>query len=603
MECTPRRARATAAWLLVAAIASAHGGSYTGGPGGGTPGYGGPGGGTTPGGRGGGATPGFKPKSSEPSALEWVVWWEMNRDRFLRIKDATRSSGPATADGDVVLGSDAAAPFSASREARALAAAAEPALMRGLRDPWWDVRASSVIALGKGADPGRADLSALIGVLLRDARPEVRESAALALGLHGGRDAVPALLALFRNDPEGRAFFENRDVPPRERAFAAMAVGLIGARDSEAVDAFALAELVRGAALPAPSVDVRIGPITALGLLRRDVAAPALLRIAADGAENEEVRAQAIIALGRLGARSATSFLADQGLSDAKTAVRRSSAIALGILAASDDDATARKLAAVAEKAPDRMTRNFAIIALAESGSDRGRVAAVGFARRGTGHDRTYGALACGISGFKRKDGAADLGAILLEEFRAVRADDERAAFALALGLVDYGPAAEALAAELRAAGSPKTKGFCCMALGLLRTPKDAATLALVRAQLQQTADLDLLRRAATGAGLCRDHDALADLDQLLRNNGRNLPVLDAAASALGLIGGRAAAATLSRIVVDGEGRCGDDARAFAAVGLGILSDKDALSALSRIREHSNFVAPPPALAEALLIY
>jgi HEAT repeat protein len=599
MERNARGPRIALAWLLTAGVAAAHGGSYGGGPGGNTPGFGGPGGGSTP----NGGSP--KRSSTGDGALDWMSWWEMNRDRFLDLKRVVRGGGDraGSVNTDTVLGSDGRPPADRRLEARRLAFAVEPALLRGLRDSFWDVQASSLIALGKVGDASRFDLAEIIRIPLKDPRSEVRESAGLALGLLGDKTSIPLLLSIYRNEPAAQALFDNREVPTRQRSLAAIAVGLIGARDPAAADAATIAELVKGAATPATSEDLRIGPAAALGLLRVDLAIPQLSAIAADLEQDADVRAQAIVSLGKIGARSLVPFLVNAGISDKHNAVRRASAIALGLLAPRDDRLTADKLLAAATGASDRMTRNFAIMALAECGSIRGRETLLQLATKGVGHDRAYGALACGVYGFKWRDSERDLAKPLFEEFKNLRGDADRAALALALGLLDCGEAKEAFVGELKSAGSPILKGFICISLGLMRSPKDAAASALIRDQLKQLGDLDLLRRAAVGIGLCRDAAALSDLEDLVRRSTNNLPALEAACTALGMIGGKPAADVLSRIVENKDGLFGNYARTFAAVGLGILGDKDDLSILSRVREHSYYVSPTPGLAEALQIY
>jgi HEAT repeat protein len=602
------------------------GGGSGGGGGGTTPGAGG-GGGTTPGSGGGGSGPGrpsgggrgpgggagaprggttpgaARRKESDPVA-EWTFWWELNDDRFLNLKNVIRSSAEASDNADTTLG-DSEGPKGAKVTTRQIRNEIEPVLLVGLKDKWWDACAASLIALGKVGDASRTDLyERILEYLLKEQpaydRQEIRESAALGLGSLGLKDAVPHLLKVYQNHPETR--LKGKDNPNRLRSFAAMAIGLIGSRDNTNLEQSVIDALVAGAKTKAASEDLQVGPAVALGLLRAESAVPALIELANDAELGDKVRANVVIALGKLGSKSAVPHLVKL-LNDKKNDVTRSAAIALGLLTDREDKSTVDKIIETAKSAADRATRNFAIMSLGEIGNTTGRDFIAGLARDGNGNDQTYGALACGVYGFKWKDSRKELGKIVFEEFKTTRAETERSAYAIALGLLDYAEALPAFHEELKTGGSPELKGYICIASGLISTPKKADMLALIQGEAKQIRDLDVQRRASIALGLCRDPQAIKVLEEVIRNASDNLTALGGAATALGFIGDKSAVAILGKILENKDGSYKDNARAFAAVGLGIMGDKDDYSVLTKIQQHSNYMSTTEALAEVLLIY
>jgi len=369
------------------------------------------------------------------------------------------------------------------------------------------------------------------------------------------------------------------------------------------LDASVVEALIKGAKAKGASEDLQVGAAIALGIARAQSALPELLALAKDAEQGNLVRAHIIIALGKLGDKGAIPFLVKDGLSDKKAEVQRSSAIALGLLTDREDKATVEKLIETAKSAADRSTRNFAIMSLGEIGSPVGRDFLAQLVSKGNGYDQTFGALAAGVYGFKWKDSRKELGKLVFEEFKNTKADSERSAYALALGLLDYSESLDAFTEELKTGGSPVLKGYVCIACGLLSAQKKAETLKLIQEQAKQTRDLDVQRRASIALGLCQDPDAVKVLEEVIRGASDNLTALGGAATALGFIGDRSAVPILGKILENKDGSYKDNARAFAGVGLGIMGDKDDFSALTKIQQNSNYLSQTPALAEVLLIY
>jgi hypothetical protein len=179
----------------------------------------------------GGVTGGAK-KSVGPSLTSWDLWWDYNDDRFLNLKQKVRSLAQASDNSDTFLGTLGGDTSNAKVTANQIREDILPALLIGLKDPYYDARAGAVIALGKVGEAERADVIEAIRGLLKDTARQVQESACLALGILGAKEAIPDLLEISKNSPRGKALAGTGtgDVLTRTRAFAAMGIGMIGTR-------------------------------------------------------------------------------------------------------------------------------------------------------------------------------------------------------------------------------------------------------------------------------------------------------------------------------------------------------------------------------------
>lgn len=388
------------------------------------------------------------------------------------------------------------------------------------------------------------------------------------------------------------------EVEPRVRAFAAVAIGLIGSRGVDLSDTGAADALLAEASAKTSVRDLQVAPIIALGLMKAKAQVPNLLKILRDPEQDEYSRAYAATSLGRIGDASVVPALVET-LGDQSTHVARSSAIALGVLVDKEDKRTLDKIKKTAKAHSDRSTRNFAIIALAEIGGVDARTALVETFTKGKGHDLTFGALALGLFGYIHKDSNAELGDIILKEYRLSKNDSEKGALAIALGLLGHGDAAPDLLANLKAGAAPDLKGHICTALGLLGA-KDA--IAEIQNLVRQKGDLDLRRRAAIALGLLGDPEALNVLQKVIEDSNDSIAVHGSATQALGWIGDNRAVKVLTRFVINEKNQYQDATRAFAAVALGLLGDKDDVPILSRIAEHNNYLSQTEAMAELLTI-
>jgi|GEM_PF-4457205 len=629
---------------LLANVALAHGGTYQGPSGGGTPGYTGPiGGGTVgpqPGGTtppstggttpppGGGATP---PPSSAPTprpvarntgpaagrgfggstggrakaktddrTSEWDWWWDLNEERYLNLKNKVRSQEASSDNKDTFLGGSlggGASKVSANQIRKDIL----PSLRLSLKDPFYDARAGAVIALGKVGDKSMPEVLADLRGMLADSNKIVQEAACLALGVLGNKEALQDLSDLARDTKRGQklAGKEGAEVPVRMRAFASVGIGLIGGREGFAAGENYIKDLVSLATTKSPNQDVQIGPAVALQVVKSQDAVPSLINMFKDEELDKWVRAHAGVALGKIGAKAAIPDLV-KGLDDKETFVANSSAISLGLLTDQSDRETINKLIRYAKSAPVRSTRNFCLIALGEIGDPKGKALLLENIQKGQAQDRTFSALALGIMGNKFEEGRSESGQLLLETYKSLKADHEKSAVAIGLALCGYEPAREVFAEDLvKGQGNQDLKGHLCTALGLLN---HADSIPAIQELARQKGDQDLRKRAAIALGLLKDPDAVDVLEKVILESSASKAILGAATVALGYIGDRRAVPILVSMVENKKGDVQDVTRAFATVALGILGDKDDIACISKVQENSNYLAQTEALAELLTI-
>ena len=634
---------AIALFMAVASVAHAHGGQYNGPGGGGTgdgflPGGGGastpgagPGGGATPGQGGtgstpgtggsgstpgagparpggtgapaggapgaGGATPGGKKASGSDQGLTWDAWWFFNDDKYLNLKAKLRRTAAQTDSTDDITGENPGAGDVVNRvPVQRIQAQVVPALKLALQDAFFDARAAASIALGKC---GAAEAVVEIKKTLTDENKQVAESACLALGILGAKEAIPDLIEIMKNSDKARKAFskDGKDIPDRMRGFAALGLGLIGSRvdvsDTEAVKAL-LSMIKRDS----KNDDAVVCPIVALGVMKAKDAVPALTVFLADEEAEGLTRAYAATTLGKIGDRAAIGALI-KALKDKQNQVVQSAAIALGILATPEDVEVVKALQTLVKSVPDQVAKNYATIALGEIGGVENRNFLAKLLDDKSRFAKTYGAIALGVYSTKNDDKEVlVLADKILKTFKAERNPEERGAYAIALGLMKYEKAGPEFLAALEDGGQAAFRGHLCTGMGLLGY-RDATNA--IQEVVKEKVDVTLRRNAAIALGLLGDPSAVKLLEKEIADSGNSQAVHGAVTQGLGFIGDVSAVPTLKNMVTD-TAKFQDATRAFAAVALGLLGDKDEIPVLSKISENNNYHSRTDAIAEVLTI-
>jgi HEAT repeat protein len=497
----------------------------------------------------GGVPPGLSPKpemqrvpGSAPSIVfseeRWEFWWEFNHDAWLNLRPSLRNAPAAPGGAGFV-------PFDAAGRAQVLL----PALVELLRDEDEQVRSAAVYSLARLEDA--STLPYLANAAVSDSSLAVRTHSIVALGLARNPKATERLKS---------AFYDER-LTDEVRAFAAVALGVSALPDASAVLRDALAAGFESR-LPEP---VRHAAIYALGLTQDPGNAPFLRSLWQSKGLDDTARALTIESLGRVGDRAANPLLLS-ALASPLTPVRRTAAMALGVVARAEDADVLRALERAVEDDSDGVVRSFAEISL-------GRIASLGAPRvverlrarlkDSTARQRPFVALALGIAGYEAA--FPDL----LEQFRNEASTSMRGALAISISLLGQKEAARELRAAFRESKDPQLRGYLAYALGRLGDLEVAGDL---REILARENDPQLLYWSAVALGLLGDRTAPGYLGELYARAGEVITRASHVHS-LGAIGDREAAPLLIQVARK-RGEV-DLVRAFATSSLGLLCDED----------------------------
>lgn len=620
--------------LALAAPVLAHGGMYRGpfDPRPGAPGNPGvPAGPTTPGGP-------FPPSPLTGGGTDlstWEFWWEYNREPYLRLKDAVHAAGVQSGGDDFYFGpsrrkdAPTLAPTAADRRDRVVPALAGQLGATDNRD----LVTACLVALGKiGLDAPGAPLIDLLARHLPQREQEIRETAALAMGISGREDALLPLLALHRNAPEGRQLADRSDrVEDRMRAFAGYGLGLLAARSEDMRTKTAVFEALAAtlADKQENSRDVVIAAIHGIRLLdvggdgsaagkRLQWRALAVLEAELDRERTrtwQVVQAHAPAAVARLIGRGhgvdhqrwkkRFARLLDPAQRQ-NHALAQSAALALGVICEMPEtwEEDAEQVAALEryyEHGKDAQARMFCLLALGQIGG-RGCVGKLTrVLERGNDLDRAWAALALGIAARAALEDPAllpvraDAAAALLRSLSRSRAPDLLSSHAIALGLAGWIEGAPVLRRQLAEhEKQDDIAGYTCLGLALMRDPDAAEPIRdLVERSHRRPA---LMRQAATALALLGDKTATELLLDQLRKGDTSTARLAAFARALGFIGDRSTIDPLLALLRDESVTI--LSRAFVAAALGTVCDPLPLPWHSRISTDANYRADVETLTD-----
>lgn len=564
-------------------------------------------------------TPGF---DSGPTLESWRYWWAFNKDRFLRLREAVaRPSGVATPAGadDLLAGRAAAADY--RPRAEQIEGVVVPALFEALAaEKQADVQCAAMISLAKAGAEGARVVEALRG-RLADGNQTIAENAALSLGILGAAEAIPLLRALFLDDGEGRAACRRKEVPWRTRAMAAYGLGLLGsqtrnphyrARIQDCLLAPFLEKGLRGGAR-----DVAVAAALALAMVpdRDQRAALALERYYQENSAREEVVcAHLPSAIARLlegetpADRERYAVAAIAALEGNKTSprlARPAFAQALGLLVRAGDPFAPAVEKALREAVERDLSRSpesayLALMALgAVAGTKPPGSAAETFlleralAQGGRTAVRAWGALALGVEGFAQSQrnelGPGDsVAEALARKAAEVRDPEQLAAFAVALGLRRARSQAPLCARLLEEVKVDDFRGYFALALGMMGSRDHAKEIGtLVGESARRPA---VFQQGAIALGLLGEKEVVPRLVALLRDPKNQSFVLQSAvADSLGYVGDHRAVDPLATLLRDNQATA--SARAFAAVALGQMSDKEWYPWNAKISAHLNYFA------------
>ncbi len=607
--------------LLLALPLSAHGGQY----------------------RGPGGTPLFPPNTGGPApkgpstkysptqtsdSTSWQHWWEFNKDAYLRLKQAVLDEGVVTGSDDFHMGGQ-------GRRASSLAATeldkqdvVLPALKKLLDSSNnRDIVTGCMIALAKiGRNHADFQILPLFEKNLRRGDQEVRETAAVCLGIAQMKEALPSLIALALNKPAGRRMVDRSRVSDRTRAFACYGLGLIAA-GNQSVDVKLAAFDALREVLTNPEVDsrdIRVAAVKAIGVLDLDVELAAHKRLLWTalpvlwefykkdlGKSMQVAQAHAPTSIAQLLGRGHSSdhqrfkavFAAElQSKKKRHNSIYQSVALALGRLVEKQEDFAAdavfsKDLQSYYKKGKNQLARYMCLIALGEIGGFQNRDFLFSAMIKGTkALEKPWAAIALGLMVHKQRQlGAPDplIGRKIHEYFIKVENPETRAAMAVALGLCGHNEAVVDMTKKMKKHKSQHfLVGYICMGFALMDAVEMTDTIRItVRDAVRKPM---ILTQGSIALGMLGDKNAMGLLNELLSEGSSSVVRLAAVATAYRYIGDRRAITSLVKLMdKDGLTRT---SRAFVAAALGGIADKELMPWSMRFSSGSNYAARVPTL-------
>ena len=155
---------------------------------------------------------------------KWQFWWEFNKDPFINLRDSIHAPEVATGSDEFFLGAtrrinskNTSKPSESDIQEIIL-----PALKRALENSHnRDINSACMIALAKiGRDHNSFDVLPIFKEYLTRPDQEIRETAALAMGISGMKSARQLLVDLAWDTESGRRACGRSQVDGRTRSFA-----------------------------------------------------------------------------------------------------------------------------------------------------------------------------------------------------------------------------------------------------------------------------------------------------------------------------------------------------------------------------------------------
>ncbi len=547
----------------------------------------------------------------------WEFWWEFQKDPLLRAREGLELRRAFHATDVLLSGRGALASLLEAPSERDVRTVVIPALVGSLRKAAdRDTITATMVALAKiGQDPDGPTLHELFRERLTSLDQEIRETAALAIGIarQCRREDLDLLIALATDSPAGHRATARSQVDERTRAFACYGLGLCLPRLEPARrngPVRALLSLLKAEGAAGVHRNVTVAAIAALGQLPSDPdsASRALVDLAAEGllsfydqdlgpgAQLTQSHCPMSLSalLGRSHPRSEEcrsrflKRLSEERASDlgpgSKTNdhVGQSCAAALGAMCrpwesdVSPDHQACKTLLAAYRTARDHQTRYFAALALGRIGGARAREALLRELREASrAIEQPWIMLSLG-----------SLAADAIEEQKRAGVTPE--------------PDTEirdALLSALASSKNPQTIGSASIALGLCRAPGSVDRLR--GALMDYGKREDVGGQIAIGISLLEERGAAPQLRELLAGSVRQPQLLVRLATALGKLGDAEAVHQLVAMLESSEG--GLARMSALSSGLGQLGDRRCIAPLVQMLQNPSLTPLTRAFAAVAL--
>ncbi|PIE22500.1 MAG: hypothetical protein CSA62_12260 [Planctomycetota bacterium] len=559
---------------------------------------------------------------------QWQFWWEFNKAPFLQLKAAIHAGGLTTGSDDFELGQgrkgaakDTLSPSDSDRKEMI------PALQKVLKDPSSnkDIVSSCMVALakiGSSADPKyfEDNILPLLKTFLANQDAEKREVAALAMGIAAIPAAVPDLLELAKDSDDGRKLCERpQGVDVRTRSFSCYGLGLIayGSKDPELKNK--VLEAMKGL-LEDKQVkrrDIQVAALNAIRLLRPDFSTEAgrklqqeIVDYALAYLERDEIydqiRSHAIAVMAKVCERGVDEQLRQKVIAKCmevldkrnrkwKKWTQQSAVQALGVIGNAEDSEVIKTLARYTKSGKDALAKNFAAIALGQIGGSEAKEILVKQLQssRVQKMSKPWIALGLAVRDFnsRNNDSSYDIdsavGEMIAKEMKKNSNALYAAGYAVSLGMMKFTDAGDDLVDRLlKVKNQDEAAGYFMVGLGLMRYNQAMADIKeIVRGATRRD---QLLTQGSIALGLLGDKQIAQQLVDKMKKQG-TVSVMSALAQALGFIGDRRSVKPLIQILEDKTLQ--NIPRAFAAVALGLVGDKEPLPWNSKIAVNANYRA------------
>jgi len=525
--------------------------------------------------------PGLPAQPTAPSRTgkilhNWTIWWGYRQFQYLDYRRLQRERrGPVT-------GSEGKKDPDAWRDE--LRARLVPLLRKAILDDDKEVRTAAAVALGKLQ--AKEAVPDLVRMLEKDKLQEAREAALAGL--------------MYMRDPQLRATFEKevrrKSSKLRLRGFALFGIGRLGDDRSVAyLQAFFDPKDKKARSmLPSGKGERRqfqVACLAALLMGERSDLADFLIGVANNKRFDEEVRAYAVTALAKAGAtnklKELVAFLKNTRMD---VQIRRSAAVALGVLAEPKNATAIEALRHTMLSEKDDVLRHFATIALGRIGGVACGQALLKRIGRVRNEDREFTLIALGLS----KDPKA--GKPLVKAVRTERNARRKAAAALALGLLGDRQYAGVVHEEYTHAKDWLLLQTCSLSLGMLNYKKAAPSLKEVLIEKKQPA---LRTAAALAYALIQQHLAVPVFLEILKGS-NSVVTMTAMVRVMGYLSSPNAAKPLEELYANKKVQ--RQVRAYALIGLGALADKADFPLLVSMGFDINYFVRCDPLDEAITI-
>ncbi|MHC4137346.1 MAG: HEAT repeat domain-containing protein [Planctomycetota bacterium] len=440
---------------------------------------------------------------------------------------------------------------------------------------------------------------------LSDRDDSVRSAAAIALGkwrvkqaveplqrmrqsdrVQPGKEAALLALVLMR-DPSLHGYFkeifEDREEKDRMRGYALLGLGLAGDAQSRDYLFSLLDPKNRRARSILPRADNKrrellCAAIAGLADARDAALGDRLLAVVRDKRLLPEVRAYALAAVGKVGARQHATAVAGILMGEREKHLRRSAAIALGALAAPEDAQAIKALKRGLVRDRDRIVNHFAALSLGQIGGPAAFAVLKRAYPRANKEARGFYVVALGLC---REPGAVP---ILEKTLRQAADAEDRAAAALALGLREDKRHAAAVRDAFQGTKDWLLMQTAMLSLGIL---DDKLSAEPIKDVLVHKRDPAVRNSAALSYALIRQWSAVSLFADILAT-ARNFQTLSTIAKVMGLLPNAAAVEPLVRMYKDKSLQ--RQGRAFAVVALGALGDPERVPILVRLAFDMNYM-------------